>query len=150
MIGKTINYTDFNGNQATELAYFNLTDLERSRFLLKYGTTDQAFKDYVEKLQANNDVLGFMDLIDDMIRASYGVKSEDGKRHHKDPAKTEDFLHSEAYSVLFSELVNSPASFMEFFIGLNSGITSEQKSQILKEANAEIAKQEKLIAEENN
>jgi hypothetical protein len=67
-----------------------------------------------------------VDLFEDVLSSSYGVKSEDGRRFVKDPVVVGQFLDSAAYSALFMELLGdaeAAAAFMEGVLTITAPTT---------------------------
>ena len=54
----------------------------------------------------------------DIIKQSYGKKSEDGKRFIKDPKDFEEFAQTEAYVNLFMELATNSDAAANFVNGI--------------------------------
>lgn len=112
MIAKKINYTDFNGNEVEEVLHFNLTKAELTMLELgKKGGTSEYIKEAVE----SGDSAKLVELFRDMLLASYGIKSEDGKRFVKNSRIREEFESSAAFSVLFMEIIQNPETSESFF-----------------------------------
>lgn len=116
MLKKTIKYEDFNGNKLTEDFYFNLTKAEVAELeLSEKGGLSEAIKKAVKE----DDNATIMRIFKGLILKAIGVKSEDGKRFIKTDKIREEFLQTEAYSVLFMELAtseNAASSFMNSII----------------------------------
>lgn len=113
MIKKEIKYTDFNGEEQVEVAYFNLTEPEVVRLDAKYVGGLEAFTQNIDPVNRPQEIV---ELFEEVLTKSYGVKSEDGRRFVKDPARVQMFIDSAAYSALFMELMQdskAAASFME-------------------------------------
>ena len=55
---------------------------------------------------------------EDIIKQSYGKKSEDGKRFIKDPKDFEEFAQTEAYVNLFMELATNSDAAANFVNGI--------------------------------
>ena len=115
MLKKTINYTDYNGNQRNDEFYFHLTTLELIEIDAKYpgGLTAT-----LNKLVAEENSAKIIELVKDMIIRSYGVKSEDGKRFIKSQDVVEAFTQTEAFSELFMELATDAEKAAKFFNGI--------------------------------
>lgn len=115
MIKETISYEDIDGNKKTMDAYFHLT-MREMRQLLKDGIQEKL--DAVTSGKASSDVM--FDLIDDLIKSSYGKRTEvDGEAHFvKNPETTEIFMESEAYDSLLSKLMSDDQFATRFFTGL--------------------------------
>lgn len=136
MIKKTITYTDYNGNQRTEDFYFNLNKAELMKMELgvKGGMTEM-----MNRMIAAQDAPAMMEVFDDLIRKSYGIKAPDGRGFDKDPKHFESFKATEAYSELFVELITNPDACAEFFNGVVPANLAEQ-------VKAEQAKQNLIAA----
>lgn len=115
MIKETISYEDIDGNKKTMDAYFHLT-IREMRLLLKRGIGEKL--DAVTSGKASSDDM--FDLIDDLIKASYGKRTEvNGESHFvKNPETTEIFMESEAYDSLLIKLMSDEKFATSFFIGL--------------------------------
>lgn len=103
MYKRTITYTDYNGNERTEDYYFNLSKAEIIKWLTTSGdyTLDKVF----EKLYAERNGRQIMNIFEELIYQAYGEKSLDGRRFDKSEEVKRNFMETEAYSVLFTELV---------------------------------------------
>ena len=142
MIAKTLNYTDFNDEQAQEIAYFNINKNESSLLFLEYGNNKNALTNYIQRIAEDNDLKGYMLFIDKIVEIAYGVKSDDGRRIDKDEKRTKLFMSSPAYDVLLDELTSSPQALLEFILGALSTLSKEQKQEARKEINSTIAELE--------
>lgn len=119
MYKKTITYDDFNGVSRTEDFYFHLTKADL--FNLEVGSAKgyaETLKDLIRAKDAKSLINTFMKLIE----ASYGVKSDDGRRfmrtnEHGVPYFKE-FAETEAYSQLYMELAMDDQKAAEFIEGI--------------------------------
>lgn len=102
MLKKTITYTDYNGVERTEDFYFNLNEAEMVD--LEMGISG-GFTEWVERVVKAKDGPTIMKLFKDFIARSYGIKSPDGTRFEKSKEISDAFMQTEAYNVLFMELV---------------------------------------------
>lgn len=134
MIKKTITYIDFNGNERTEDHYFNLNkaELMRMEMGVKGGMTEM-----LNRMIAAQDAPALIEVFEDLIRKSYGVKTPDGKGFVKRQEDYEAFVSTEAYSELFMELISSPEASAEFFNGVIP-------ANLAKQVEEELAKQKAL------
>lgn len=112
MLTKTINYTDFNGQEQTEDARFHLSKPELVRLDLEY---DGGLEARITKAVSEKDNRIIMQLFERLIKASYGVKSEDGRRFVKSPEVVDAFVDSAAYNELFMELLTTEDAAVTFF-----------------------------------
>lgn len=133
MYKKTINYTDFNGNDRKEDFYFNLSKAE----ILKMNFEQNGgLANMIDRIINTQDVKALMSIFDDIVTRSYGVKSDDGRRFIKTDELTEAFKQTEAYSELFVELIGTDGAAAEFINGI-----------IPQKVREELAKQEAAKAE---
>jgi len=123
MLRKTIKFTDFNGVDQVEEAYFHISEPEVVRLELEIGGIEKV----IERWEKNPEehAAEVMDLIEKIIKMSYGVKSEDGYRFKKDPETQKRFFESNAYNTLFMELLTDPDG--NAIISLFNGILPQTK-----------------------
>ena len=133
MLKKTIVYTDYNGEERKEVFWFNISRTELVDLEMDHKG---GFKEAIERMQEKNDARGLKNEFKKIIRMSYGVKSEDGKRFIKSQTLADEFIQSPAYDELFFELLNGGASAMAEFV--NNIITIPEKDR--KAAQAMIEK----------
>lgn len=124
---KKITYTDYNGEQRTEPFYFNLNKGELIKLQLSKNGGYQAF---LRRLLDTNDQAEIIKVFDQFIKDAYGVKSDDGKRFIKNQEVLDDFVQSEAYSELLTELISDEKAQLEFIQGL---MPAEYMQQIASE-----------------
>ena len=115
MIKKTFTFMDFYGVHRSEDHYFHLSeaDLLQMQFGVQGGLAE-----YIQKIINALDGPSIMAVIEDLIKKSYGVKSPDGRGFIKNDAVYEAFRQTEAYSMLFVELVTKSDAAAEFVKGL--------------------------------
>lgn len=125
MIKKTVTYTDFDGNVRTEDHFFNLTQSESLdiAFDLPDGVAEEASASadpnevgvkIIEKMGQR----GIVDFIKKLLLKSYGLKSEDGRRHIKSAQITEEFSQTLAFDQIFMELISDDKAAAEFVNGV--------------------------------
>lgn len=114
MYRKKVTYTDFNGQEVTDTLYFNLTEVELMEMQLRNGDMEEM----LERISKSKDLYQIVSTIKDIICSSYGEKSLDGKRFVKSKELTDAFKASEAYSVLFTELMQDENAAAEFINGI--------------------------------
>ena len=115
MLAKTIPYKDFNGKERKETFFFNLEANEITKLEL---SVSGGFRSMIRLLVEQQDVPRIAEVFTNVIDASYGIKSEDGKYFRKSPEALFDFKSTRAYNVLFMELVGNPQAAIEFFKGI--------------------------------
>lgn len=115
MLKKTITYEDFNGNTRTEDFYFNLTQAEVVEMQL---STSGGFDKMLTNIINAQDEPSLIKEFKKIIKASYGVKSSDGRKFIKNDEVFEDFASTEAYAKLFVELATNDEAASEFVNGI--------------------------------
>lgn len=114
MIKETISYEDFNNKPRTEEFYFNLSETE----ILEMVAENESLEENLRAVVAANDGGKIMSVFKDLLRRSYGQKSEDGRRLMKGDEITRAFMESNAYNVLFLKLVTDPEYAAKFIEGV--------------------------------
>ena len=115
MLKKLITYTDYNGVERTEPFYFNLSKAELME--MELGVTG-GMTEMLDKIIAAKDAPSLMKTFKEMIMKSYGIKSDDGKRLIKSEELSIAFTQTEAYSVLFMELITDDKAAADFVNGI--------------------------------
>lgn len=115
MIKKTITYSDFNGNERTEDFYFNLTKAEITKMEL---STKGGLAEMIQRIVAAQDTPAIIEVFEDLIKRSYGVKTPDGRGFVKRIEDLEAFMSTEAYSQLFMELATDADAASKFVNGV--------------------------------
>ena len=115
MLKKPITYTDYNGVERTEDFYFNLSKAELME--MELGVTG-GMTEMLNKIIAAKDAPSLMKTFKEMIMKSYGIKSDDGKRLVKSEEISTAFTQTEAYSVLFMELITDDKAAADFVNGI--------------------------------
>lgn len=115
MLKKIITYTDYNGVERTEPFYFNLSKAELME--MELGVTG-GMTEMLDKIIAAKDSPSLMKTFKEMIMKSYGIKSDDGKRLIKSEELSIAFTQTEAYSVLFMELITDDKAAADFVNGI--------------------------------
>lgn len=126
MLKKTITYKDYNGLERTENYYFNLTEAEIME--MEVGTVG-GLAEMITRIVEAKDAPAIMKTFRDLILKAYGEKSEDGRRFEKKGgALAEAFTETEAYSILFMELVTNAEKAAEFINGVVPAHMSQQNT----------------------
>lgn len=115
MFTRTETYTDFNGLERTETAYFNLTKSELIQ--LELGTTG-GFAESAQKMINENDLPRIIEMIKTLLLRSYGKKSEDGSKFVKSKELSEAFEQSTMFDIIFMDLVTNADKASEFINGV--------------------------------
>lgn len=134
MLKKEITYTNYDGVEVTETFYFNLNKAELFEMEASEGG---GYSDKLKRISENKDVPLMMQTFKSLILKSVGIKSEDGKFFRKPAGYAEDFESSEAYSVLFSELLTNAEAAAAFVSGILP-LSNEQRNDLMNQAKAAI------------
>ena len=113
MYVKKITYTDFLGNERTEEFYFNLTEAEIIEWLST--NAEYTLDKVIENMRQKMNVKGILDATKELIYKAYGEVSLDGRRFNKSKEVKDNFMETNAYSVLFMELATDGKKAAEFF-----------------------------------
>ncbi len=121
MIKKTLTYTDIDGTEVKEDAYFHLSQRDLRRMIRsgefdRLQTIAKKMTELTPDMPASDIMNTVMDAVDIIVKASYGkrVKDEDRTRFVKNEKSTELFMDSEAYDALVDDLIDNPESLTEF------------------------------------
>jgi len=115
MLKKEIVYTDYNGVERKEIFWFHLSKAE---LLDMEMTTSGGYAETVQRIIDAKDTSALIRVFKDLIKKSYGVKSEDGRRFVKSDELFEEFSQTEAYSQLYMELTLNASKAAEFINGI--------------------------------
>ena len=123
MLKKTVKYTDFNDIEHQEDFYFHLSKaelikLEASHATIEGEKTSGGFRQLLEDIVKSGNGGRIMEVFDEIVDMSYGVRSEDGKRFEKSAQLTADFKNSAAYDEFFMELVTDADAAVKFINGI--------------------------------
>ena len=120
MFKKVINYVDFDGNKREEEHHFHLSKTEmRELELSESGGLSEKMK----RIIAAQDVPSLYKVYKEIILASYGVKTPDGKRFKKSAELVEEFTQTNAYDVLMTELTTDADAAAKFMNALVESAT---------------------------
>lgn len=124
MLKKTIKYTDYNGTERTEDFYFNLTRAEVTE--MEMGV-DGGYTEMINRMVSKLDAPTIMHTFKRFILDSYGEKSPDGKRFLKSEEIRNNFMATEAYSILFMELCTDSEKAAAFIKAVLPEPTAEER-----------------------
>ena len=146
MLKRTITFHDFDGNEVTQDFWFHLTKAE----LLEMEIANLGLKEAVQRLIDKRDGKNIMSTYKELILNSYGEKSLDGLRFMKEDENGhklyKNFMQTDAYSELFTELVTNDEAAAEFFNGV---MPEEIRQKMAEEEAAGNLPDLKLVKNEN-
>ena len=128
MFKKTITYLDYNGQERTEDFYFNLS---KSEMIMLESTTPGGYVAMLQRIIDSKDNTALMKTFTDLIKMSYGVKSDDGKRFVKNEQVVDDFMNSAAFDQMFTEFFTDENAASDFAKGIMPQDISRQNFAVL-------------------
>lgn len=130
MYTRTITYTDYDGNERTEEFMFNLNKAELIKLLTMSG--DYTLDKMLLRLQTERNGKKIMEIFENILMMAYGKKSLDGRRFEKTEEVKRDFKETEAFSVLFTELVTDADKAAEFINQVIPKELAQEMSEVLE------------------
>ena len=124
MLKKSITYTDFNGVERTEDFFFNLTKAEIMEMEM---STTGGLAEKIQRIVNTQDAPAIIAMFKELVLASYGEKSPDGKRFINSKELADAFAQTEAYSELFMELATDADAAAAFVNGIVPVVVDQQK-----------------------
>ena len=124
MYKKSITYIDYNGNERTETAYFNLSEAELTDWNF---SKDGGLAEKLQRIVDSKNGAEIMETFKQVLKKSYGVKSDDGRQLMKGKKLFKEFSQTEAYNQLFMELCTDAKAAAD---SINNVIPSNDKMKI--------------------
>lgn len=123
----TVKYEDYDGHQRTEDHWFNLNKAEVLQWMTCNGgyTLDKQLM----RLYDTNKAKDIIDIFEDLLRRSYGIKSLDGRKFEKSDELYNDFKSTEAYAIIFTELIGDTGKAAAF---VNSIVSDKMLNEVSK------------------
>lgn len=115
MLKYPITYTDFDGVEKTEDFWFNLTTAECIELQTSFDD-ENGFAGVMEKAVAANNKGELIKIFKDILKRAYGVRV--GGNFLKSEEHSDAFATTEAYSVLFMQLMSGDAQAIAFLRGI--------------------------------
>lgn len=118
MYKKTITYTDYNGEERTEDFYFNLS---KGELMDMQNSVDGGLEQKIRKITQLKSIPKITEIFKELILASYGEKSDDGRRFIKKQngeRLADQFAETEAFSQLYVELSTNSDEATAFVNGI--------------------------------
>lgn len=115
MLKREIKYEDFNGDEVSEVFYFNISKPELIELEVEHK---EGFRKMLEHIIESKDQKELIKTFKELILLAYGQKSEDAKHFVKSEKLREEFSQSAAYNTLFIELATSDNAAITFLKGV--------------------------------
>lgn len=115
MLKKSITFKDLDGNEIVEDFYFSLSkaDIAEMELSKKGGLSA-----HLETIVADENGGEIIKTFKEIIQLAIGKRSADNRRFIKSQEIIDEFVQSDAYSVLFMELVTDDKKGAEFINGI--------------------------------
>lgn len=131
MYCKKIEFEDYDGNKRVEDHYFHLNKAEIIKWLTTNG--EYTLDKLVMRLSSEKNGKRIMEIFESLIKLSYGRKSLDGRKFEKNEEIWNDFYQTEAYSILFTELVTDATKAADFVNRIIPKSLADDVEKIIKE-----------------
>lgn len=115
MIKKTITFVDYDDNERKEDFWFNLSKAELIEMQM---SINGGLEKLLQQIVKTQDSKRLMELLKEIIMKAYGQKSLDGRRFIKSQELSEEFVQTEAYSELLTELLSDADKAAAFINGI--------------------------------
>ena len=115
MLKKTITFIDFDGVSRTEDHYFNLTKAEITEMEL---SKDGGLTTVINRIISEKNMPALAASFKEILKRTYGRKSDDGRRFMKSEEIWKEFEESGAYDVFFMELIQNAGKAIDFINGV--------------------------------
>ena len=115
MLKKTITFEDFNGETRTEDHYFNLTKAEIAEMEL---SREGGMTALIRRIVSEKNAPELASVFKEILKRTYGRKSDDGRRFMKSEEIWKNFEESGAYDVFFVELLQDAGKMSAFINGV--------------------------------
>ncbi|TKW75037.1 MAG: hypothetical protein DI610_04900, partial [Staphylococcus hominis] len=133
MISKKIKYTDYNDNTVEETFHFHLNKAELTK--MNFTEDGNSLVDMISEITEDNaGTRRVLNILEDIVRAAVGEKSEDGSRFIKNDDIRSKLFDTEAYSELFTDLLQHPERTAKFIQGI---LPKESQKEINKALNGD-------------
>lgn len=131
MLKRTVEYVDYDGNPRKEDFYFNLSKAEVIDWLTTSGnyTLDKV----LDRLAQEQNVKEILEIFKDVLYRAYGKKSLDGRRFMKDEETKREFVETEAYSILYTELATDAKKAADFINAIIPADLAADVEKIIRE-----------------
>jgi hypothetical protein len=115
MLKKTITFKDLDGEEVTDDFYFHMSEAEITQLELSEAN---GFSEHLKKLIGSRDGKTIIEHFTAIILAAYGERSLDNRRFVKSKEISEAFQQTDAFSVLFMEMIGDSDASTAFIKGM--------------------------------
>lgn len=132
MFKYTVNYTDFDNNNRSEDLFFNLSKTE---MVLLDNSVPGGLGNRLERISKAADNVEIMETFMWILRKSYGIKSEDGRRFVKSDEIFDEFMQTAAFDEFFTKLTTDEDFAANFIRKIIPQMTDGEWEKIQNKAN---------------
>lgn len=111
----TAEYEDWNGNPRKRELLFNLTMAE---MMALQNSVKGGIETYYQRILDEQDNVALYQRFEDLVKLTYGVKSDDGERFIKNDEVYNTFKESAAYDVFMQYLLTTEDGAAKFINGI--------------------------------
>lgn len=135
MLRQTINYTDFDNNDATTDLWFNITRTEMTDQLHRLPEVEAIQKmivgDGSEREMKPEEIKRILDMVKTFAALAYGERSEDGRKFRKEDPVTgrnlwDEFKTTAEYDAFMTQLFNPPENAVAFMLNVIPTVIREE------------------------
>ena len=126
---RVIKYKDLDGNPVEDTFEFHLSRAEMAEMALGKEGRAGGFDVWVRRLIESNDGEVITQTFKEILLKTIGRRSEDNKRFIKNDQIIQEFVQSDAYSVLFMELIMDAEKMSEF---VNAVVPKDMQEELEK------------------
>lgn len=137
----TATYEDFDGNVRTEDLYFNLS---KSEMVLLDNSVPGGLGNRLDRITKAADNVEIMESFLWILRKTYGIKSEDGRRFIKNDQIFDEFMQSAAFDEFFTKLTTEEDFAANFIRSVIPQMTDKEWNEIDRKANLIKMQQDRL------
>lgn len=116
MFIKKMKFLGYDGKEREEEFMFNLNKAEIIKFMTQNG--DYTLDQLVDRLTKERQTKQVVEIFEDLMKLSYGRVSIDGRKFEKSDELWEDFVRTEAYSEIFSDIISDGKKAASFINGI--------------------------------
>lgn len=127
MLRKTVTFKNYDGVEITKDLYFNL---RKDELISMQFEENGGLDKLLIKMQNEKDSKEIMKMFEKILKASYGEKSLDGNEFIKSDEVWNRFKSSNAYEVLFMELVSDADKLTQFIDSVVPKFTTDEQNKI--------------------
>lgn len=132
MLKKTIKFSNLDGEEVSEDFYFHISKAELIEMEMSHSG---GLSEWLRNVVADEDGKSIISEFKKIILGAYGERSPDGRRFIKNQELRDEFEQTDAYSVLFVELVTNTDAAIEFVNGVMPQGLVEEAAKIAAAAN---------------